>query len=93
MTPLNERIYNYRFDPYFPTALPLAVVFAVRDHVKAFRKYNRASVWYNLKGQPRRFKPSNFNNPVSNYLSRSMFSTPGPRNLKVWERILLALGF
>ncbi len=51
------------------------------------------SLWYNRKGQPRRFKPSNFDNPLSSVLNRSMFSTPGPRNLKVWERILLALGF
>lgn len=93
MTPLDERIYNYRFDPYFPTVLPLAVVFAVRDHVKAFRKYNRASLWYNRRGLSRRFKPSNFDNPVTSFLLRSLFRTPGPRKLKVWERILLALGF
>lgn len=26
-----DRVADYRFDPFFPTALPLAVFFALRD--------------------------------------------------------------
>lgn len=52
------------------------------------------TLWYRANGQPRRFKPANFDNPVSSMLNRSLMGTPrGPRKLKLWERVLLALGF
>lgn len=81
---LGNRISNFRRDPYYPTALPLALVLGVRDWV-----------WYQDSGLARRFKPSQFNNPVSWALNRSLFDVrrTAPRPLKVWERALLALGF
>jgi hypothetical protein len=55
----------------------------------------RASFWYRSNGQPRLLKPSNVGNPLSSMLNRSLFdpSNPGERDLKLWERVLLALGF
>jgi hypothetical protein len=52
-------------------------------------------LWYTRNGQPRWFKPSNFNNPITDLLNRTLcdLSHPGTRELKLWERVLLALGF
>lgn len=86
---LRNRINWYRHDPYIPTPLYQAVWFALAD------TWHNSSLWFNYHGRPRWFKPSNFDNPLSRYLNRSLFNpnNPGPRNLTIRERILLALGF
>lgn len=81
---LRLRISDYRNDPYFPTMLPLALVLGLRDWV-----------WYRADGQPRWYKPSLWPNVISDRLNRSLFDPSNPigRKLKVWERVLLSLGF
>lgn len=61
---LLDRINDYRRDPFFPTAFPLAVLFVARDL-------------------------------ISERLNASLFdpTNTAPRRLKLWERVLLALGF
>lgn len=92
--PLRGRIFDYRNDPYYPTSLPLAVFFGVRDAI-AWRWRHVGSIWYTAYGNPRWYKPSNWDNPVSRAVNRSLFdpANPSPRKLKLWERVLLALGF
>lgn len=92
--PLRGRIYDYRNDPFFPTSLPLAIYFGVRDAV-AWRIKHVGSLWYTAYGNPRWYKPSNFPNPISNAVNRSLFdpANPGPRDLTRFERIFLWLGF
>lgn len=87
--PLRDRISDYRNDPYFPTALPLALWFAVRDHLR------EGWVLFNRYGHPRWFAPCRYGNPLSTMLNRSLFDPAKPigRRLKLWERLLLALGF
>lgn len=60
---------------------------------RSFRWSRHLHVWYTRNGQPRAFKPSNFDNPISRALNASLVDGSAPRNLKRWERVLLALGF
>jgi len=78
-----DLVDDYRRDPYFPTPMPFALLYALGD-----------VVWFRLDGTPRALKPSNWSNPVSRWLNRSLFR-PGysSRKLTLRERILLALGF
>lgn len=61
--------------------------------VRSMRWSRHLHVWYTRSGAPRSFKPSNFANPVSSMLNRSLFAGSDPRPLKLWERTLLGLGF
>jgi hypothetical protein len=80
---LRDHVRDYHRDPYFPTMLPYALLLGLRDWA-----------WYRGDGQPRWYKPSNFSNPVSRALNRSLFR-PGysTRQLSWLERTLLSLGF
>lgn len=80
---LADRISDYRNDPYHPTALPLAVFYGLVDWV-----------WFRPNGQVRRYKPSNFDNPVSNWINNRLLSgNRNGRHLTLLERVLLNLGF
>lgn len=61
--------------------------------VRSFRWSRHLHVWYRRNGQPRSLKPSNFDNPLSSLLNASLFAGSDPRPLKLWERLLLGLGF
>ncbi len=51
------------------------------------------SLWYRADGGARRFKPSNFDNPVSRYLNKLLLNGTPFEPLSKRERVLLALGF
>lgn len=79
---LGDRISDYRNDPYFPTSLLRSVFYGTVDWV-----------WFKPDGKPRRYKPSNFDNPVSRWVNRRLFTAIRERNLTLLERVLLNLGF
>jgi hypothetical protein len=84
---LRDRLDHYRSDPFYPTSLPLALFFALRDHARDF------NFWYQRNGQPRAFKPSNFDNPVTVALNRELLAGKLGDRLPLWTRLLLWLGF
>lgn len=81
-----DRVRDFHLDPYFPTFLPLALVLALPGWLGDW-------VWFRSNGTPRALKPSRWDNPVSAALNRSLLGGGGPRPLRRWERVLLALGF
>jgi hypothetical protein len=51
------------------------------------------SLWFRADGTPRALKPSRWDNPISSKLNTSLADGYAPRELYLWERVLLALGF